>query len=96
MSPGSDHEQTLVAQSEQQGFGFPSAEPEQQEEEVCEASSEQGTSGQPRSRLSRGLEFLLQGGSINLPVGDWVLILLPLGGGRGDRLGRSRSQTEKD
>lgn len=33
MSPGSDHEQTLVAQSERWGFGFPSAEPEQQEKE---------------------------------------------------------------
>jgi len=46
-----------VAQSGQRGFGFPSAVPEQQEEEVCEASSGQGTAGQPRSQLSCGLEL---------------------------------------
>lgn len=47
MSPGSDHKQTLVAQSERRGFGFPSSGPEQKEEQVCEVSFGQGTSGQP-------------------------------------------------
>ena len=70
--------------------------PEQQEEEVCKASCGQGTSGQPRLQLSLGLELLLQGGSINLLVGDRDFIVLHLGGGRGDGSGRSGSQEEKD
>lgn len=65
-----------MAQSERRGFGFPSAVPEQQEEEEeeeeeCKASAGHGTSGQPRSQLSLGLELLFQGDSINLLIGDW-------------------------
>lgn len=61
----------------------------------AETSFREGTSGRSRSQLSLGLEFPLQRGSINLLVGDWYLILLLLRGGKGDRLGRSRSQEEK-
>lgn len=68
---------------------------EEEEEEVCEAGSGQDTSGQPPLHLSHSLEPLLQGGSINHLVEDWDFIVL-LGGGRGDRSGRSRSQEEKD
>lgn len=61
----------------------------------AEASFGEGTFGQPHLQLSLGLELPLQRGSINLLVGGWYLILLLLEGGKGDRLGRSRSQEEK-
>lgn len=73
---------------------MPEQQEEEEEEEVCEAGSGQGTSGQPPCS-SHMVWSPCYKGSINCLVEDWNFIVL-LGGGRGDRSGRSRSQEEKD